>query len=99
MATFNVFTKEELQQAKMSEDTIKFYSSNPDALKELILERQYFKAIYELQQQRINDFTKQFTKLMDQKVNYTMKTVRSCVYDKYYENLYATLDWGSFAKF
>lgn len=103
MATHAVFSKEELQRANLPEDIIKFYSSNPNALKELILERDYYKKMFELQQQRINDFTKQFTKLMDQKINYTNtntnKTLRSCVYEKYYENLYATLDWSSFAKY
>jgi hypothetical protein len=99
MATFTVFTKEELQRANLPEDIIKFYSSNPDALKELILERNYFKAIYELQQQKINDFTKEFNKLMNRQMYSAHKTLRSCAYDKYYENVYATHDWRTFSKF
>lgn len=99
MATHAVFTKEEQQKVKMSDDTIKFYSSNPDALKELILEREYFKAISELQQQRINDFTTRFNKIMEQKIDSTGRTLWSYAYDKYYENLYTKLDWSSFAKF
>ena len=99
MAKHTVFTKEELARAKMSEDTIKFYSSNPDALKELILERKYFKAISELQQKRINEFTKELTNKIDKINNIIPKPVLSYAYIKYYEDLYTKLDFSSFAKF
>lgn len=47
MATFTVFTKEDT-------DIHKFYSSIPDALKELILEREYYKKMSEVQQEQFN---------------------------------------------
>jgi len=96
MATFTVFTKEELQKAKLSEETINFYSSNPDALKELILERNYYKILANEHQKRINTFTKEFDKMMNSKIDSTGKSLRSFVYDKYYENLYSRINWSSF---
>ena len=48
MATHVVFSKEELSCVEIHGDTLKFYSSTPDALKELILERDYYKAISEI---------------------------------------------------
>ncbi len=95
MATHTVFTKEELARAKMPEETIKFYSSNPDALKELILERSYYKAISEIQQKRINEFTEELNKIN----KIISKPVLSYAYTKYYEDMYSKFDWSSFAKF
>lgn len=98
MATHSVFTKEDLARVKMPEETIKFYSSNPDALKELILERNYFKAIYELQQKQINEFTQELNKI--NKINKIIpKYVLSYTSTKYYEDMYSIFDWSSFAKF
>lgn len=99
MATFSVFTREQLQRVKLSEETINFYSSNPDALKELILERNYYKMLANERLKYINKFTKEFDEMMNSKIDSTGKTLRSFVYDKYYENLYSGNGWSSFAKF
>ena len=84
-----------MARAKITQDTIKFYSSNPDALKELILERDYFKAYSELQQKLYNEFTKELDKIK----NIIPKPVLSYAYTQYYEDLYTKLDFSSFAKF
>lgn len=97
MATHVVFSKEELARVEMHEDTLKFYSSTPDALKELILERDYYKSISQMQQTLINEFSKIFIKKVDKIIP---KNVLSYRYSLYYnDNLYAQLDWNSFAKF
>jgi hypothetical protein len=64
MTTHTVFTKEELARVKITVDTIKFYYSNSDALKELILERTYYKMVSEEQQKWYNEFIEELNKII-----------------------------------
>ena len=77
------FTKEELNKVVLSDDTKKFYCSNPDELKIVLMERDLYKSLYNEQQKRINTFTKQ--------IDDTGKTLRRYVYARYYEDLFSRI--------
>jgi hypothetical protein len=82
MANHLVFTKEDLERVKMPKSAVDFLSSNPDALKEIILERDYYKAISELQEKQINKFIQK----LESQYTYVKYTY---AYVNLYKNIYA----------
>jgi len=67
------FTKEELNKLTITPEDLAHYSQ-PDELKRLLLERNYYKLVLEKQNENINTASRQLDAILDAPVSITRKT-------------------------